>query len=109
MTIRNIYVWGCSDDLIEITGDIEEEFSGDGHGDLVICSDGTVLEVVYDSEGNWRFLINELGKDASVVTHKPGSEEAQKFSKGRDYTEVAEVQGYIEWLVVTQKIARPKK
>lgn len=107
MTIRTVYVWGCYDDLIEITGDIEEEFSGDGAGELVVMSDGTILEAVYDSEGNWRFLVNELGKDASIITHKAGSEDAIRITEGRDYSEVAEVQGRIDWLLVTQRIARP--
>jgi hypothetical protein len=108
MTIRNIYVWGCSDDLIEITGDIENEFGSFEDDPFVVFSDGTVLKVIYDNDGNWRFYCDELGKDASVINHPPGSERAIDISNGRDYTAVAEVQGHIDWVVVTNRIVRAK-
>jgi len=53
-------VTGASDDLIEIEGDIREEFNHygadeDDKGVYLGFSDGTVLKAVYDSDGIWRF------------------------------------------------------
>lgn len=49
-------VTGASDDLIELDGDISEEFARfDSEGDYLAFSDGTVLKAVYDENGIWRF------------------------------------------------------
>jgi len=54
-------IYGASDDLIEVEGDIREEFTyraspitEDGAGDLLAFSDGTILRVAYTAEGVWR-------------------------------------------------------
>ena len=54
-----ITIYGASDDLIEIEGDITEEFNW--YSDNVeerrylAFSDGTLLRVFYDEDGIWRF------------------------------------------------------
>lgn len=53
-------ITGCSDDLIEIDGDVHEEFTApawkdDYEGGYITCSDGTVLRFTYDKDGLWRF------------------------------------------------------
>lgn len=53
----SITIYGASDDLIEIEGDIEEEFNwiaDDGESRLLAFSDGTLLRVLYDRDGIWR-------------------------------------------------------
>ena len=52
-------VTGCSDDLIEVEGDIEDEFGvpyNKPNGYLAF-SDGTLLQVTYDENGIWRFFV----------------------------------------------------
>jgi hypothetical protein len=55
-----IEIYGASDDLIELEGDISEEFnpdtnrSGDTLFSFLAFSDGTVLSVIYGPEGIWR-------------------------------------------------------
>lgn len=55
-----ITITGASDDLIEIDGDIREEFpytehsTTPGGGDLLAFSDGTVLRIKFDINGVWR-------------------------------------------------------
>ena len=44
-------IYGASDDLIEFAGDVTGEVGHFGtdnneHGDLIICSDGTLLEAL---------------------------------------------------------------
>lgn len=50
------YVYGASDDLIEIEGELREEFylQNDDEGDLLAFSTGVVLRVRYDDDGIWR-------------------------------------------------------
>jgi hypothetical protein len=63
-----IEINGASDDLIEIEGDISEEFSycaaGLYVGDrrFLAFSDGTVLEASYDDGGIWRFHAKHFGR-----------------------------------------------
>lgn len=58
-------IYGASDDLIEFEGDICGEIShygsdDDPRGVLIICSDGTLLEVKYGKGGRGIWCINVL-------------------------------------------------
>jgi hypothetical protein len=49
-------ITGASDDLIEISGELEEEFNSfDVSDGTIVLSDGTFLNVEYDKYGTWRF------------------------------------------------------
>lgn len=51
-------VTGASNDLIEIDGDLCEEFSAyDCNDGKMAFSDGTLLGVEYDNDGIWRFKV----------------------------------------------------
>ncbi len=55
-------VTGASDDLIEIAGELEEEFNSIDCSDGVMAfSDGTLLDVEYDEDGIWRFRLRFKG------------------------------------------------
>lgn len=63
-------VYGCSDDLIEIEGDVRGETNyhtpdneDEKHGCLVIVSDGTMLDVRYgkNGEGIWEVKLVKRG------------------------------------------------
>ena len=59
---RGTMVTGASDDLIEIEGEIREEFSAwDCRNGILTFSDGTLLDVAYDVNGLWRFNITYRG------------------------------------------------
>lgn len=57
-----IKVYGASDDLVELEGDINEEFNYLGlggadeqdSGGLLAFSNGVILRIVYTQEGVWR-------------------------------------------------------
>lgn len=49
-----IKITGWSDDLIEIEGDIDEEFYAYNDKNYLAVSDGTLLSIVYDDNGIWR-------------------------------------------------------
>jgi hypothetical protein len=65
-----ITVYGASDDLIEIDGDISEEFTlrndAPEVGDLLAFSDGTILRIGYTPRGVWR--ITPLVRGAAELT-----------------------------------------
>lgn len=58
-----IRIYGASDDLVEVEGDISEEFTYTGDfcrfngDDLLAFSDGTVIGVRYDAQGIWRLSV----------------------------------------------------
>jgi hypothetical protein len=61
-------IYGASDDLIEFDGDVYGEVGDYGtddaeHGDLIICSDGTLLEIKYGKAdmGIWGIQIIKEG------------------------------------------------
>lgn len=60
---HKLIITGASDDLIEISGDYCDEigwYHDDEMGYLSI-SDGTLLSVVYDDDGIWRFFTVSRG------------------------------------------------
>ncbi len=55
-------ITGASDDLIEIKGELEEEFDAyDCENGVMAFSDGTLLSVRYDEDGLWRFMVKVKG------------------------------------------------
>lgn len=53
--MRSVEVYGASDDLIEVEGDIREEFThGNDGADYLAFNDGSVLSVEYTADGFWR-------------------------------------------------------
>jgi len=82
--MAEITVYGASDDLIEIEGDIREEFTAkrfgpnaNHEGGLLAFSDGTVLEVLYAIEGVWRIRKLASGRAAYSNDEDPGDDEAR--------------------------------
>lgn len=58
-----ITIYGASDDLIELEGDIREEWDGYDCGDSYIAfSDGTLLHITFDNEGIWRITPCTIGE-----------------------------------------------
>lgn len=77
-------VYGASDDLIELEGDIEEEFNlpYDENRVFLVVSDGTILEVRYTTEGLWKidqFVAGRCKFEKEVIATDPDS---------RDYSDV---------------------
>jgi len=87
-----IQIYGASDDLIEIGGDIQEEFlySHRDVGDLLGVSDGTLLRIRFDEEGVWR--ITRLRSGTADFTLEQGTEDG-------DGTDRATLDGEVAWVV----------
>jgi len=97
----SVKVHGASDDLIVVSGDVNEEFyslilNDEGEdGGLLAFSNGTVVQISYGSSGVWR--IHSVRGDSHVVQCPEGDEE--------NYSDVAEIPGDISWVVLGSKIA----
>ena len=67
---KGTVIYGASDDLIEIEGAINEEFPTDKE-DTVVCSDGTMAEIVFDSKGRWKCLLKNKGPLFQKIGKRP--------------------------------------
>ena len=91
----SVLVYGSSDDLVEVEGDIEEEFNCyDEHdGAVLVFSTGAVLRIVYDALGFWRVKTLLSGQGVSVVG---------ATSLDGDYSDKATVAGAVSWVIYTR-------
>lgn len=89
-----VTVYGASDDLIELEGDIREEFTlrDEDEGDLIAFSNGVLLRVAFTNDGLWK--IHQIGGDRDRVVIEPAT--------GPDddaYSDRATVAGSVTWVV----------
>jgi len=92
----SITVYGASDDLIEVDGDISEEFryhGGDGRaGDLLAFSDGTILRIhLLTQSGVWR--ITPVVAGSATLRIEQAAEGGEV-----NYSDTAELSGAV-WVV----------
>jgi hypothetical protein len=67
----SLIVYGASDDLVEVDGDVREEFNpGDGPSYIAV-SDGTVLRITYD--GQWH--VTRLVAGSTTYQHDAATAE----------------------------------
>lgn len=78
-----IKVYGSSDDLIEVEGDVTEEFSPSTSIGYLGFSDGTVLKYEYDRFGFWRFDCF-ASPDGGISISKP-------MMTDKEYSDVVEI------------------
>lgn len=92
-------VTGASDDLIEIEGQVSEEFSAYGTDEdepkFLAFSDGTLLKVTYD--GLWRFAL--VSRGTAEYSKEEGCED-------EDTNDVVTLKGDIRWVCYGEKFAK---
>ncbi len=92
-----IKIYGASDDLLEVEGDINEEFSVNCDEHIYLgVSDGSLFSVKYDENGIWR--INLLRAGLAGYLRKDGD-----YSK--DTNDIVTMNGKVDWVVVGYDIA----
>lgn len=90
MTEYNIYVYGASDDLVEVGGDVSEEFYADlGEPTHVFVGD-TEIVAEYTDDGEWSVSVVDEGEDDETHWYSVGREKV--VEKLNDYTEVVVVE-----------------
>jgi hypothetical protein len=69
----SLIVYGASDDLVEVEGDVREEFNPkhDDKPSYLAVSDGTVLRITYD--GQWH--ISRVAEGAAEYAHDAATAE----------------------------------
>lgn len=92
----SVTIYGASDDLIEVEGDLREEFvhySNDAEPAYLAFSDGTLLSVVYGGgkEAFWRIAPIRYGA-AKYTLHQATDED-------KDYSDRVTLDGDIQWVV----------
>lgn len=101
----SIVIYGASDDLVEVEGDIEEEFSafGDEDGNVIVAtSTGVVVRVVYDHEGIWR-ITPLVGAEKVAITY------CWHDGDDNNYSDRCEVADTVDWVVFGTRIARNRQ
>jgi len=99
-------IYGSSDDLIEIEGDVKEEFghywAGNQEGPdyhlYLAVSDGTLLRIRYDEDGVWRFTLVSAG--ASTISKDEGTPDS-----GTDRVHLNGVP--IKWVLLGTEVGKP--
>lgn len=102
--MKTVTIHGQSDDLIEIEGDIEQEFMSAYEDDeiLLIFSDGTVLRVKYDKGGVWR--ITKVVEGAATMTKVEAPEDDED-----NYSDRVTLVGDLQWVAYAHDITYAKK
>lgn len=95
--MATIKLYGASDDLIEIEGDVpgcdEHNFYTDGEPVFVVLSTGDVFAVTYGERGVWEVV--------HTVKTKKVKAKIVKAPKGDDpepHTDTATISGPVEWV-----------
>ena len=96
--MAHVEVYGDSDDLVEVAGDISDEFGryAIGEWSFVTFSDGTVLRVGYgvDDTDNWR--VERIRDGAAVFNHVTA--ELRQVEDPDACSDVGVLDGPIEWV-----------
>ena len=100
-------IYGASDDLIEIDGQISDEVDAYSSSDEPIkfkTSQGTKGSIMYD--GNWNITIIEEGTDFVKVIESVGDDNDHTEENTKDvpsYSDVLILEGELEWIKVKGK------
>lgn len=96
--MAHIEVFGCSDDLIEVDGDIRDEFGryAIGKWSFVVFDEGTVLRVGYavDGTGNWR--VERIREGEAQFNRVPA--EMRQVEDPDEYSDVGVLDGDVRGL-----------
>jgi hypothetical protein len=88
----SVTVYGASDDLIEVTGDVVEEFPwADGEPAFLGFSNGLALRIGYSDAGVWR-IVPVAGAYLVTVVQCPEDDED-------NYSDRATIAGDVSWVV----------
>lgn len=92
-------IYGASDDLIEVTGDVEGELCSDNS--VLFLSDGTILAVKYGKENLAVWEIRLIEKGALFMNIVPC------FDEDADrYSDVAHFVDGIKWVYAAEGIGK---
>ena len=92
-------IYGASDDLIEVDGQVSEEFNPrDGEPAYLAFSNGVVLKVIYDDEGLWR-IQPRAGAEQVRIDFAIGGDAERREDGSSGYSDRATIDGDVAWVV----------
>lgn len=98
----SVTIYGASDDLIEIEGDIRDEFTPPYGEDVFLAfSDGTVLRIGYSDSGVWR-IAPVISAGGLNITQAPEDDED-------NYSDYAYIDSPILWVVMGTQMSGVRK
>lgn len=87
-------IYGASDDLIEVEGDVNAEgYGGDDYDSLMACSDGTVLVIKYGKPGAAIWAITVKIQGALFDRFETGTNEDAKI-----YSDIVHFKDGLQWV-----------
>lgn len=94
-------VYGASDDLIEVTGPVGEEFNHYDAGEPAYLgfSNGVVLSVTYQQDGMW-WIRPRAGHDLVTIDPALGEDANRREDGSSGYSDRATIAGDVTWVVV---------
>lgn len=92
----SIKIYGQSDDLIEVEGDLSDEFYAHDGPNFVELSTGDVLCIYYGADGIWR-IDHQVDTNTCDVHIETLPDEFEDDDPD-PYTEIARILGPIEWV-----------
>ena len=79
--MAQVVVYGASDDLLEVDGDLRQEFLFPAEGiGVLIFDDGTQLQWTYSEEGLWKASIAALGPTTTISLEEAVDPESDDYS-----------------------------
>ena len=98
--MSKVVIYGLSDDLIEVEGDIEEEFNpAYGSSTSRLCfSDGTILSIVYG--GMWKIELLNAGTAVYEKIYEAVEDDTRVKVMGKypDYSDVVTLNGDVKFV-----------
>jgi len=97
-----IKIYGRSDDLIEIEGDILEEFNvcltEEDYYRYLTLSNGIVIKVNYDNDGLWRLHPIKINSSYKKIF------EAHYEKDDNNYSDIVEINDDITWVALSTEV-----
>jgi hypothetical protein len=102
--MAKLKIYGASDDLIEVEGDIREEFNPQSDGpSLLALSDGTLLQIQYGAGNKAFWRIQPLIYGSARYSKIEATDEDE------NYSDVVTLEGEIKWAVCGDQWSRAAK
>lgn len=107
--MADVTIYGASDDLIEIEGDLREEFYAlsASEGMSIAFGDGTILDIHYDDHGIWRINRGFAGSAAFEKEEALGDEGDREDGRPA-YSEIVKLTGDLLWVFGGEKVSMHK-
>lgn len=102
-----ITIYGSSDDLIEIEGDVTEEFyAKESEPNYLGFSNGVLARIEYNDDGEWAIRVLHKPKNVGTSIFFVGDSAITESGRYNDYTDVLCIEDSIDWVTHGEGIAR---